>query len=59
MNLHGTSVDGFQSVAIMSLTHGQRSRTYGQERVCAHAECGTRLSMYNPMKNCSLHEQLS
>jgi hypothetical protein len=59
MNTQMSSVDGFQSVAVMSLIHGQPARTYGKKRVCAFVDCGTRLSMYNPMNKCSIHELIA
>jgi hypothetical protein len=59
MSTQRTSVDGFQSITVMSLIHGQPSRTYGQGRVCASPDCGTWLSMYNPVNKCSIHKSMS
>ena len=36
--------------------HGRPSRTFARDRVCAHEECETRLSIYNEGDYCYLHE---
>jgi hypothetical protein len=36
-----------------------RVRTYQSGRVCAHAECGTILSIYNASKYCTVHAGLA
>lgn len=33
----------------------KRSRTYSEGRVCAHADCDTRLSTYNRRETCFAH----
>ena len=37
-------------------TSGQSVRSFGENRTCATAGCGTRLSRYNPALHCSVHE---
>jgi hypothetical protein len=37
---------------------GKKSRRHGIGRVCAHSECDTRLSSYNPADRCYLHAPL-
>ena len=34
------------------------SRTYGDDRVCAHEGCATRISKYNKAKHCWAHAPL-
>jgi hypothetical protein len=34
------------------------SRAYAAGRVCAAPDCGTRLSVYNPLRYCALHAAL-
>jgi hypothetical protein len=36
-----------------------RVRSYQSGRVCAHAECDTILSIYNPSKYCTVHAKLA
>jgi hypothetical protein len=33
----------------------RKPRTYGQDRVCVHKGCDTRLSTYNPRSTCRQH----
>ncbi|HEX7168161.1 MAG TPA: hypothetical protein VF230_14375 [Acidimicrobiales bacterium] len=35
------------------------SKNFGKGRVCGEDGCGTRLSLYNPGKYCSLHEPMT
>lgn len=45
-----------ESVSGQRLTSQTRQVTgYGQGRVCEESECGTILSMYNPLSKCSIH----
>jgi len=37
---------------------GKKSRRYSIGRVCAHSECDTRLSTYNPADRCFHHAPL-
>jgi len=41
-----------------TILYGRPLRTYGKGRVCAHNGCDTIVSLYNPLKYCSLHEKL-
>jgi predicted nucleic acid-binding Zn ribbon protein len=41
-----------------SISQANRVRSYQSGRVCAHAECGTILSIYNPSKYCTVHAGL-
>jgi endogenous inhibitor of DNA gyrase (YacG/DUF329 family) len=34
-------------------------RSYQSGRICAHFECGTILSIYNPSKYCTVHAKLA
>jgi hypothetical protein len=36
----------------------KRSRRYAQDRVCAHPDCITRLSMYNRRDTCYIHADI-
>lgn len=36
----------------------KRVRSYQEGRICAHAACGTILSIYNPSKYCTVHAAL-
>jgi len=35
------------------------SKKFGKDRTCKQEGCGTRLSLYNPGKFCSLHEPMT
>ena len=35
------------------------SKNFGKDRTCNEPGCGTRLSLYNPGKFCSLHEPMT
>ena len=37
------------------VSQANRVRSYQSGRVCAHSECGTILSIYNPAKYCTVH----
>ena len=41
------------------ISQANRVRSYQSGRVCAHAECGTVLSIYNPSKYCTVHAKLA
>ena len=41
------------------VSQANRVRSYQGGRVCAHAECGTILSIYNPAKYCTVHARLA
>lgn len=34
----------------------RRSKTYGDDRICAEDDCNTRLSMYNKFEKCNQHK---
>lgn len=40
------------------VSQAKRVRSYQGGRVCAHAACGTILSIYNPSKYCTVHAAL-
>ena len=40
-------------------SQANRVRSYQSGRVCAHADCGTILSIYNPSKYCAVHARLA
>lgn len=39
----------------MSLTSGSRLEAFGSARACAHPDCTTQLSRYNPAEVCGAH----
>jgi hypothetical protein len=41
------------------VSQANRVRSYQSGRVCAHCECGTILSIYNPSKYCTVHAGLA
>ncbi len=41
------------------VSQANRVRSYQSGRICAHAECGTILSIYNPSKFCTVHARLA
>ena len=41
------------------VSQANRVRSYQSGRVCAHAECGTILSIYNSAKFCTVHAKLA
>jgi hypothetical protein len=47
---------GSRLVAGSDLVHGRPLRTYGRGRTCMVEGCDTRLSLYNPSAQCSLHD---
>ncbi len=40
------------------VAYNEPSRVYAVGRVCAAPDCATRLSIYNPLRYCSLHASL-
>ncbi len=38
-----------------SISRGSRVRSYQSGRTCAHGDCNTILSVYNPSKYCTVH----
>lgn len=40
-------------------SHTNRVRSYQRGRICAHVECDTILSIYNPSKYCTVHAGLA
>ena len=42
-----------------SISQGSRVRSYQSGRTCAHGDCDTILSIYNPSKYCTVHSGLA
>lgn len=48
---------GNRLLAASDLIHGRPLRTYRRGRTCGVEGCDTRLSLYNPNAQCSLHDR--
>jgi hypothetical protein len=42
-----------------AISQGSRVRSYQSGRICAHGDCDTILSVYNPSKYCTVHAGLA